>query len=148
MKVDDYKTVFFMSGWFYLGLRKSVEKSKFYIYHNHENGLGRHTEIRKSKPIIFSNDWKKECLEKILKTQSLTLIRESWEKIQNAGPSPSVFCGGKIQSAALRRFVYISMLWIFSQKTRSATVPKNGIYFSSARHISSHIGICHLKFTP
>ena len=26
---------------------------------------------------------------------NLTLIRESWKKIQNAGPSPSVFCGKK-----------------------------------------------------
>ena len=43
----------------------------------------------------------------------LTLIRESWKKIQNAGPSPSVFCGKKIQSAALNQFVYVSKLWIF-----------------------------------
>ena len=28
----------------------------------------------------------------------LTLIHESWKKIQNARPSPSVFCGKKIQS--------------------------------------------------
>ena len=26
--------------------------------------------------------------------------------------------------------------------------PKNGIYFCWARHISSNIGICHLKFAP
>ena len=31
---------------------------------------------------------------------------------------------------------------IFFQKWRSATVPKNGINFCSARHISHHIGIC------
>ena len=33
----------------------------------------------------------------------------------------------------------------FFQKTLSVTVPKNGIYFWSLRHISAHIGICHLK---
>ena len=36
----------------------------------------------------------------------------------------------------------------FFQKTRSVIIPKNGIYCFSARHISSHIGICHLKFAP
>ena len=35
------------------------------------------------------------------------------EKIQNAGPSPSVFSGKKIRSAALNQFVYVSVLWIF-----------------------------------
>ena len=54
----------------------------------------------------------------------LTLILESWKKIQNAGPSPRVL-RKKIQSAALRRFVYVSVLWIFFQKTRSMIVPKN-----------------------
>ena len=36
-------------------------------------------------------------------------------------------------------------LWIFPRETRSVTVPKNGIYFCSTRHLSAHIGICHLK---
>ena len=35
------------------------------------------------------------------------------KNIQNAGPSPSVFCGKKIQSAALNQFVYVSVLRIF-----------------------------------
>ena len=37
------------------------------------------------------------------------------KKIQNAGPSPSVFSGKKIHSAALDQFVYVSVLWIFFQ---------------------------------
>ena len=54
----------------------------------------------------------------------LILIRESWKKIQNAGPSPSAFSGKKIQSAALNHFVYVPMFWNFFRRSRSVMVPK------------------------
>ena len=55
-------------------------------------------QLFKSKPLKFK--------------AVLTLIRKSWKKIQNAGPSPSAFYGKK-SSAALHHFVYIPMLWNF-----------------------------------
>ena len=64
--------------------------------------------------LTFDNFQGKDQLTDI-NADPLTLILESRKKIQNAGPSPSVFCGKKIQSAALRRFVYVSVLWIFFQ---------------------------------
>ena len=89
------------------------------------------------------NSW--NCPLKLVRPDCLTLIREFWKKIKNAGPSPSAFRGKKIQSVALHHFVYVSVFLIFFPKTRSAMVPKNDIYFCSSRHIFSHIGICHLK---
>ena len=82
MKIEDlgsigvggYKSVLDIKGWFYFGLRKSAEESKYYIYHRQYNGLGIHGEILKSNPICFSNNWKKEFLAKILKTQSFKQI--------------------------------------------------------------------------
>ena len=35
------------------------------------------------------------------------------EKILNAGPSPSAYYGGQIQSLASQHFVNVSVLWIF-----------------------------------
>ena len=62
-----------------------------------------------------------------------TLIRESSEQIQNAeNPERSV-----------ESFVYVSVLWVFCPVNTLGHSPKNGIYFCSARHIFSHIGICH-----
>ena len=89
------------------------------------------------------NSW--NCPLKLVRPDCLTLIREFWKKIQNAGPSPSAFRGKKIQSAALHHLYMILLLWIFFRNARSVTVPKNGIYFCSARNLSTHIGICHLK---
>ena len=64
---------------------------------------------------------------------AFTLIRESWEQIQNAEkPERSV-----------ASFVYVSVLWVFCPVNTLGHSPKNGIYFCSARHIFSHIGICH-----
>ena len=81
-------------------------------------------------------------------SNGLTLNREFWKKIQNAGPSECV-SRKKIQNAALHQFVYVSVLWIFFPKARSVTLPKMAYnyisYFCSARHIFPHIGICHLK---
>ena len=50
----------------------------------------------------------------------------------------------KYPEHSVASFVYVSVLWIFFRKTRSVTLPKIGIYFCSARHISLHIDICHL----
>ena len=69
----------------------------------------------------------------------LTLIRESWKKIQNAGPSPSVFCGKNIQSAALNQFVYVSVLWIFFPEITLGDGPKKWhIFFFSAAYFPSY----------
>ena len=83
----------------------------------------------------------------------LTLILESWKKNQKRGTITESVLRKKIQSAgcAAQHWEDLYMFLCFGfffQKTRSATVPKNGIYFCSARHISSRIGICHLKLTP
>ena len=78
---------------------------------------------------------------------SLTLIRESWKKFQNAGLSPSAFCGKKSRAQRCIILYMFPCFGIFFRKARSVTVPKNGIYFCSARHISANIGICHLKST-
>ena len=58
---------------------------------------------------------------------------ESWKKIQNAGPSPSVFCGKKIQSVALRRFVYVSVLWIFFPQNTLGDGPAFWIFSQDSR---------------
>ena len=63
------------------------------------------------------------------------------EKIQNTGPSPSVFSG----SNPVRNIASICICFHALDFFPESTLPKNGIYFCSARHISSHIGICHLK---
>ena len=77
MKIEDlgcfdfygYKRVLIIGGYFYFDLRKSAEESKYYIDHSQYNGLGDHNEIQKSNPMSVSNNWKKEFLETILKTQ-------------------------------------------------------------------------------
>ena len=46
----------------------------------------------------------------------LTLIRESWKKNPKLGTITERVLREKIQSAALNRFVYVSVLWIFFQK--------------------------------
>ena len=62
---------------------------------------------------------KREKYDQILKKVRLlliyilTLIRESWKKIQNAGPSPSAF-SGKNPERSVASFVYVSVLWFFS----------------------------------
>ena len=55
----------------HFGIYKSTEKSKFYIRHSQNNGLGYHNDIRKQYPITFTNNWRKELLLKILMTLSL-----------------------------------------------------------------------------
>ena len=61
----------------------------------------------------------------------LTLVHDS-QKIQNEGPSPSVF-PGKILSIASHHFVYViynlfPCFGMFSRQSRSVKVPKIGIY--------------------
>ena len=46
-----------------------------------------------NSPGLFQTYFPEKIFRK--KIIELTLIRESWKKIQNAGPSPSVFCGKK-----------------------------------------------------
>ena len=70
IQIDGSKTVLCIGYWFNFGLKKLAEESKYYISHWQYNGLGRHETIQKSNPISFSNIWKKEFLETILKTQS------------------------------------------------------------------------------
>ena len=57
----------------------------------------------------------------------LTLIRESWKKIQNAGPWPRVFCGKKSRAQHWINLYMFLCCGFFFRKTRSVTVPKNGI---------------------
>ena len=70
IRVDDYKEVLNIDGWFWFGLRKSAEESKYYITNYWYRTLGEHDGILKLNPISCSNNWKKEFLETILKTQS------------------------------------------------------------------------------
>ena len=65
--VDGINFVFWISGWFNFGIKKSTEESKFYISHQQENGLGRHYNIRIQNPIIYANNWQKEFLSKFLR---------------------------------------------------------------------------------
>ena len=74
----------------------------------------------------------------------LTLIHESWKKIENAGPYRARFAE-KIPSTALHHLYMFLCFGIFFRKSRSVMVPENDIYFCSARHLCTHIGICHLK---
>ena len=71
-RVDDYNRVLSIGGWFYFDIKKSTEKSKFYVYHAQQNGcqLGCHDDICKQNPITFTNNWQKEFLSKILMTKS------------------------------------------------------------------------------
>ena len=70
IRVDDYKEVLNIDGWFWFGLRKSAEESKYYITNYWYRTLGEHDGILKLNPISCSNNWKKEFLETISKTQS------------------------------------------------------------------------------
>ena len=82
----------------------------------------------------------------ILGLIALTLIGEFWNKNPKHGTvTEHFFFRGKNPERSIASFVYVSVLWIFFRKSRSVTVPKNGIYFCSARNLSTHIGICHLK---
>ena len=52
-------------------------------------------------------------------------------------------CCPEKNPGSVASFVYLSVLWIaFGKHARLWS--QNGIYFCSARHISSHMGICHL----
>ena len=70
MDDDGYYNVLWIGFWLNFGVRKSNEESKYYLDHEQGNGLGRHNEILRPNPINVSNDWRKEFLERILKTQS------------------------------------------------------------------------------
>ena len=77
----------------------------------------------------------------------LTLIREFWKKSKVRDHHRACFAE-KIQSAAMDQFVCVSVLWIFFPENTLGHGPKKWHIFFSAWHISSHIGICHLKFAP
>ena len=51
------------------------------------------------------------------------------EKIQNAAPSPSAFCGKKIQSAAFHHFVNVPMFWNFFSESAIGDCPKKSHIF-------------------
>ena len=69
----------------------------------------------------FNNRIYTEQYSKLLPAASnytvLTLIRESWKKLPKLGTITERVSRKKIQSAALNRFVYVSVLWIFSEMT-------------------------------
>ena len=77
----------------------------------------------------------------------LTLIRESWKKIQNAGLSPSAF-RGKNPERSVASFVYVPVLWIFFPENALGDGPKKWhiFLFSTASfhtywHMPFEIGI-------
>ena len=76
----------------------------------------------------------------------LTLIRESQKKNPKRGTVTERVLRKKIQSAALC-YLYMFLCFGFFSEIALGDGSKNGIYFCSVRHISSHIGICHLKLT-
>ena len=53
------------------------------------------------------------------RTQTLTLIRESWEKNPKRGTVTERVLRKKIQSAALHHFVYFPILWIVLSGNRA-----------------------------
>ena len=59
----------------------------------------------------------------------LTLIRESWKKIQNAGPSPSAFRGKKSRAQRCIICICSCALEFFFRKAHSVTVPKMAYIF-------------------
>ena len=63
-------------------------------------------------------------------------------KIQNAGPSPRIVRFPP--SAALHHF-FMSLCFGLFPEIALGDGLKNDICFCSARHFSSHIGICHLN---
>ena len=56
---------------------------------------------------------------------SLTLIREYWKKNPKRGTITDRVLRKEIQSAALNRFVYVSVLWIFFSEMTLGDGPKN-----------------------
>ena len=78
LRVDEYKWVLGIMkdfvAFFRFDLRISAQESKYHIGHLQSNGLGIHKKILESNPISFSNDWKKEFLEIILKSHSFMQI--------------------------------------------------------------------------
>ena len=78
----------------------------------------------------------------------LTLIRESWKKNPKRGTITERPLRKKNPERSIEElYICFCALDFFPEMTLGHG-PKNGIYFCSARHISSHIGICHLKFAP
>ena len=68
--------------------------------------------------IIFSNSLRlnSTTISELFRRSLLTLIRESWKKNPKRGTITERVLREKIQSAVLRRFVYVSVLWIFFGK--------------------------------
>ena len=83
-----------------------------------------------------------------LKYGYLTLILESWKKNPKRGTITEGVLRKKIQSAALRRFVYVSVLWIFFPDNTLGHGPKkwhiflfSAAYFLSYWHMPFEISI-------
>ena len=68
IEVDGYIRVLRIWDWFFFGIYKSKEASKFYIRHAQFNGLEVCNDICKKNPITFTNKWQKEFLSKVLMT--------------------------------------------------------------------------------
>ena len=75
----------------------------------------------------------------------LTLIRESWKKNPKRGTVTERVFRKKIHSAALHH-LYMFLCFGFFPGNRARSRSQKWHIFFSARHIPSHIGICHLKF--
>ena len=57
--VVEYNRVFRIHYWFYFGIKKSTEASKFYIFHS---GLGSCRYLHKQNSFNYTNNWQKKFL--------------------------------------------------------------------------------------
>ena len=95
---------------------KFVERTKQRDYIDFYVGAGCHSQVGRKggkQEISLANAcWHSHivCHE----VSCLTLIRESWKQIQNAGPSPRAFRGKQNPECSVASFVIVSVLWNFS----------------------------------
>ena len=68
LDVDGYNLVLEIGEWFWFGIYKSTEASKFYIKNEQRNGLAYQNRICYQNPLSYTNDWQKEFLSKIQMT--------------------------------------------------------------------------------
>ena len=72
--VDDDHTVVWIFGWLKFSIRKSADKSNYFIHYKQWKGKRCKNFILESNPMRFSTKWKKEFLEILIKTQRLQEI--------------------------------------------------------------------------
>ena len=65
--VDHDHTIVFIFKWFDFSIRKSADKTNYYIHHVQFKGRSSESFLLESNPISFSTKWKKEFLERALK---------------------------------------------------------------------------------